>query len=134
MYTIYESVSASRNHLRVTTLKHIQNFIDTSESTDIFFQAAFTEESCLHWKGFPIQIVIDVKLVITFMLYTFEKIRVGGANASIRHFLSASLLANGVWASRVAPITVHRWLARIVYISYLEFINRNLRKIHFFGE
>lgn len=94
-----------------SALKHIQNFIDTSKRTDIFFsQTAFTEESCLHWKGFPIQIVIDVKLVITVMLYTFEKFRVGGACASITDFLSASLLATDIWAWSVAPITVHRWL------------------------
>lgn len=82
-----------------------------------FLQTAFTEESCLHWEGFPIQIVIDVKLVITVMLYTFEKFLVGGACASIKHFLSASLLVSNVWAWSVAPITVHRWLR--IYIRHL---------------
>lgn len=51
------------------------------------------------------------------MLYTFEKFLVGGACASIKHFLSASLLVSNVWAWSVAPITVHRWLR--IYIRHL---------------
>lgn len=89
-----------------------------NERISFFLQTAFTEESCLHWEGFPIQIVIDVKLVITVMLYRFEKFRVGGACASIKHFLSASLLVTNVWAWSVAPITVHRWLRIYIRHSY----------------